>query len=200
MTKEQVVERVLSGSLGNGDERKKNIEKLGYSYNEIQDVINERVKKEEPVATSSEKSYISSNKSSEMYPKSINILGNIFPVNNTSSQARLDERDWEMLAWDNSRKLNGDGTTMWLANHQDSYGGMFYDVYELTYMDANGVEQTYSRVKTLGPMAYTSQLDWDDEWGRPDIIHDEDSDYILIQTCVPGTRGERIIYFLFEPN
>lgn len=36
----EIIEKVLSGKLGKGDERKKNVEDLGYSYKEVQATIN----------------------------------------------------------------------------------------------------------------------------------------------------------------
>lgn len=41
-SKEQVVSMVLNGKLGNGDARKRAIEKLGFNYKEIQGLVNKR--------------------------------------------------------------------------------------------------------------------------------------------------------------
>ena len=45
LTFEKVVENTIKGLYGNGAERKKNIEQLGFSYSEVQKAVNNRLKK-----------------------------------------------------------------------------------------------------------------------------------------------------------
>ena len=47
-SKEQVVSMVLNGKLGNGDARKRAIEKLGFNYKEIQGLISKRTEANTP--------------------------------------------------------------------------------------------------------------------------------------------------------
>lgn len=44
-TNTEIAKEVIKGKYGNGEERKKTIEKLGYNYNEIQKIVNELKKK-----------------------------------------------------------------------------------------------------------------------------------------------------------
>nr|DAN94245.1 MAG TPA: Lysozyme [Caudoviricetes sp.] len=45
LTFEKVVENTIKGVYGNGFDRKQNIEKLGFSYSEVQKAVNKRLKK-----------------------------------------------------------------------------------------------------------------------------------------------------------
>lgn len=45
LTFEKIVENTIKGVYGNGFDRKQNIEKLGFSYSEVQKAVNKRLKK-----------------------------------------------------------------------------------------------------------------------------------------------------------
>lgn len=76
---------------------------------------------------------------------SVYTSGHVFGISNVATQARLDMRYKEFVNWTapiRGNKTHGDGGSMWLAIHRDTYGYMLGDKY-IWFKDMNGVTKRY---------------------------------------------------------
>lgn len=186
---QEIAKEVLNGSWGSGEDRKNRLEGAGYSYSQVQALVNKMVPPAKSHSNNSDSSSNSSTSSKGSTQKSqsnntVVINGYELAISNVATQARLDARYQELVNWGSSfvtHKTVGGGS-IYLAVHRDSYGWMVQQANSITFKDINGNVKTYHRAGTLGPI-YAGEKMWDSQMA---YALGEAGDAIAIQTCIEG--------------
>ena len=200
---EEIVNDVLNGKYGNGEERYSRLEAEGYNYDEVQAEINKRytpVKQTSQVqvqqqnnASQSSTQQSSTSIVDQMPLNSLYINGYILPIIEASSQYAIDTAGQRIVNW------NGDNTgpkyvgesSRYFAIHNIPYGQAVYNANSVILKDYNGNVKTYnlqwvSNVIADGTYADEYQSQYIDGAG-PDVI--------VIQTCIDAAKNYR--YWVF---
>ena len=182
-TESEIIKLVLSGDFGNGSERKRNVEKHGFNYNEIQAKINKDhapKPKEEPKP--------SSGSTTQYAPNRIYIKGSAMPIRNEPSIANLQETvDNVGYTWISYGQYSpNDNSGTWFGVHRNLGGSVLLNVQvgeNIIVTDSNGNPHTY-RVNHR----YIEN--------KAEVFDDElagrlPREYIVVQTSEPRVNGKR---------
>lgn len=184
-TESEIIKLVLSGDFGNGSERKRNVEKHGFNYNEIQAKINKDhapKPKEEPKPSSG------SSSTTQYAPNRIYIKGSSMPIRNEPSIANLQETvDNVGYTWISYGQYSpNDNSGTWFGAHRNLGGSVLLNVQvgeNIIVTDSNGNPHTY-RVNHR----YIEN--------KAEVFDDElagrlPREYIVVQTSEPRVNGKR---------
>lgn len=208
---EEMAQEVVNGKHGNGAERQRRLEALGYVYQEVQEAVNQlapapevhivaeatRVDEEEtaPAPDPTPAATI-------MEPYSLLIGGVYFPITNNASQERIDQKNQEFVNWsalydegsgEITSKTHGNGRNLYLTAHMRPWGDYPFHHNTLEFADRDGTIRTYVLEGIYGTY---------EDGTLPDIVIRSatgvNGDGLVFQTCVDAAFNYKVAVFRLQ--
>lgn len=201
---EEIVNDVLNGKYGNGEERYSRLEAEGYNYDEVQAEINKRyapAKQQTNNASQSQTQAQQQNNTSQsstsivdqMPLNSLYINGYIFPIIAGHTQYVIDTAGHRIVNWygDTTGPKYVGGSVRYFALHNIPYGQAVYNASQVTLKDYNGNVKTYNLQWVSGVIADGTPADA----YQTAFMDGNGGDQVVIQTCIDAAANYR--YWVF---
>ena len=195
---EEIVNDVLNGKYGNGEERYSRLEAEGYNYDEVQAEINKRYTpaKQQSQTQAQQQDNASQSSTSivdQMPLNSLYINGYIFPIIAGHTQYVIDTAGHRIVNWygDTTGPKYVGGSVRYFALHNIPYGQAVYNASQVTLKDYNGNVKTYNLQWVSGIIADGTPADA----YQTAFMDGNGGDQVVIQTCIDYAANYR--YWVF---